>query len=111
MEIKIAEEDGVCIVSPQGQLDAITGPELNAFFQETLKDHTNLIADLTGVDFVSSAGLRVFLAIVKEARRAGGDLRLAAVSSDVKKVLSVSGFDRLLKIFPEIKSAVSSYSS
>jgi len=110
MDIKMTLDHGVCIVSPQGQLDAITGPELSTFFQEAMVDNNNLVANLADVDFVSSAGLRVFLATVKEARSAGGDLRLAGVKNDVKKVLTVSGFDRLLKIYSALEDAISSYS-
>lgn len=110
MEIKRMIEGNCCIVIPNGQLDAITGPELSTFLHETLANHKNLILDLSKVDFVSSAGLRVFLGIVKEARGLGGDLRLAAVVEDVSKVLSVSGFDRLLKTYANIQLAQDSFS-
>jgi len=109
MEIKNHVEGTTCIVSPRGQLDALTGPTLNQHFQEKLNDYKHLVLDLSAIDFVSSAGLRVLLGTVKEARRLSGDLRLAAVNPDVKKVLSVSGFDRLLKIFDDVQTAILSY--
>jgi len=110
MEIKNRMEGTICIVAPAGQLDALTGPLLNQHFQEQLGENHNMILDLSSIDFVSSAGLRVLLGTVKDARRKSGDLRLAAVNSDVKKVLSVSGFDRLLKIYDDVESACESYS-
>ncbi len=110
MEIKNQIVGTTSIVAPQGQLDALTGPLLTQHFQEQLGDNSNLVLDLSSIDFVSSAGLRVLLATVKDARRQNGDLRLAAVNSDVKKVLSVSGFDRLLKIFDDVNLACDSYS-
>lgn len=109
MEIKRMIEGNSCIVIPNGQLDAMTGPELNTFLHETLANHKNLILDLSKVKFVSSAGLRVFLGVVKEARSLGGDLRLAEIGEDVNKVLSVSGFDRLLKIYANVPLAQESF--
>lgn len=110
MSIKTKMVGNVCIVSPEGQLDALTGPKLLEHFSEQLSSNKNLVADLSGLEFVSSAGLRVFLATVKDARRLGGDLRLSGVSANINKVFTVSGFDRILKIFPELADAINSYS-
>lgn len=110
MEIKMHLQGTTCIIVPEGQVDALTSTELTKFLEEQLADYDNLILELSKVDFISSAGLRVFLGTLKNARKKNGDLRLAAVTPDVQKVLSVSGFDRLMKIFKDVKSAVDSYS-
>lgn len=110
MEINMTVNGTTCIITPSGQVDALTSPKLNEYFQEKLIEYHNLVGDLSKVDFISSAGLRVLLATVKDARRSGGDLRLAGVKDDVKKVLSVSGFDQILKIYPDVQSAITSYS-
>jgi len=102
-------ENGV-IVSIKGELDAVTGPELTNFFKELMEEQNNLIADFSKVDYISSAGLRVLLATVKETRRMGGDLRLANVQDNVNKVLKISGFVSILKVFSDIESAVNSFS-
>ncbi len=110
MKIKSKREGEVIIVQPTGQLDALTGPELNEYFKEKIEISNNLVADLSNVDFVSSAGLRVFLGTVKAARSTGGDLRLAGVTDDVSKLLTVSGFNRIIKIYPDSIKAVKSFS-
>ncbi len=105
-------EDNILIISPEGEIDGHTGPALTEYFKKSLeKGHQQLIADFSKVTFISSAGLRVLLATVKDARRVGGDLRIASIKNDVQKVLTVSGFDRLLKTFPDLPSAMESYSS
>lgn len=71
--------------------------------------NVHLVADFTGVDYTSSAGLRALLETVKETRQRGGDLRLAAVQPDVLRVLDLSGFTHILKLFPDIASAVASF--
>ena len=68
-----------------------------------------LVADLAQLDYTSSAGLRVLLNGVKAARQKGGDLRLAAVQPNVKKVLDLSGFMSIMKSFPDVAAAVASY--
>jgi anti-sigma B factor antagonist len=68
-----------------------------------------LVADFKAVDYTSSAGLRSLLGALKDSRRQGGDLRLAAVQSSVLRVLSISGFTSIIKVFDDVDSAVASY--
>lgn len=101
----------VCILSLQGSIDAFTAPKITEFIQAQVgQGNVRLVADLSGVDYSSSAGLRVLLGAVKETRALGGDLRLAGVQPDVLKVLSLSGFTKILKMFDNADAAVASYS-
>ena len=72
------------------------------------------MADTTrtsGVKYTSSAGLRALLAVLRDARRGGGDLRLAAVDAPVLKILELSGFTAILKLYDDVDGAVASYSA
>jgi anti-sigma B factor antagonist len=69
-----------------------------------------LIVDLSAVKYTSSAGLRVLLGTVKETRSNGGDIFLYGVQSDVRKVLSLSGFTSVLEIVPDIETGLSKFS-
>ncbi len=80
-----------------------------SLFKEQMPEQKNLVADFSKVDYISSAGLRVLLATLKETRRIGGDLRLANVQEFVNKVLKISGFVSILKIFPDTDSAIESF--
>ena len=77
--------------------------------QQVTAGRTRLVAAFDGVDYTSSAGLRVLLATVKAARQGGGDLRLASVGERVRGVLELSGFTRILKCYPDVAQAVASY--
>jgi anti-sigma B factor antagonist len=111
MEIQVKSVEQVAVVSIQGSLDALTAPELSRFFSGQIADgNVQLVADLGQLEYTSSAGLRALLGAVKEARQQGGDLRLAAAQPEVHKLLDLSGFTSILKVFPEIDSAVASYS-
>jgi anti-anti-sigma factor len=110
MDLKAEQRDQVTVVSITGSLDALTAPEFGDFLMGYLRDGSNkLVADLAGLDYTSSAGLRVLLNCAKEARSRGGDLRLAGVQPNVRKVLDLSGFTSILKSFQDVDSAVASF--
>jgi anti-anti-sigma factor len=110
MEIKSKDQSGVTIVSITGSIDTLTAPGATEFLNGLIAGgKTRLVADFAGVDYTSSAGLRVLLAAVKETRSRGGDLYLAQVRPDVQKVLTLSGFTSIMKVFPDVDAAVAAY--
>jgi anti-sigma B factor antagonist len=110
MQVTQEERGAVTIASIVGSLDATTSPQLTEFFTHQLADgRLNLVADLAGLEYTSSAGLRVLLNTTKEARKRGGDVRLAAPLPGVKKVFELSGFTSIMKFYPDVQSAVASY--
>jgi anti-anti-sigma factor len=110
MEIKNSERDRTTIVAPHGSVDATTAGGLSDHITGLIESGvTQLVVDLAGVDYMSSAGLRVLLGAAKGTRAQGGDLRLASVQDDVQKVLSLSGFTSILKIYDDVDDAVASY--
>jgi len=110
MDIHSKQAEGVTIVSLKGSIDAMSAPKITEYIHGLVaKGSTKLVADLSGVDYTSSAGLRVLLGAIKETRSQGGDMRLVAVQPDVMKVLNLSGFTNILKMYPEMDAAVASY--
>jgi len=111
MEIKERSVNDVTVISLVGSIDAMSAPKITEFIHEQVaKGNTKLVADLSDVDYTSSAGLRVMLGAIKETRAQSGDLRLTGVQADVQKVLNLSGFTNILKIFDDADAAVASYS-
>jgi anti-anti-sigma factor len=111
MEIKDKQVEGITVLLLTGSIDALTAPQISEFIQSHIsRGNIKLVADLSGVDYTSSAGLRVLLGAIKETRAQSGDLRLAGVQPDVRKVLSLSGFTNILKLFDSLDAAVASYS-
>lgn len=100
----------ITVVSVEGSIDALTAPEISKFMDELISDgKINLVADFSGVDYTSSAGLRVLLAAVKETRAKGGDFYLAGIQPDVQKVLNLSGFTSIIKTFSDADEAVKTF--
>ena len=110
MQVKSEQRGEVLVLWVEGSLDALTAPDLGKEFGTQIESgQINLVANLADVDYSSSAGLRVLLTAVKEARQNGGDLRLAAVQANVNKVLTLAGISSAIEQFPDVEAAVSSF--
>jgi anti-sigma B factor antagonist len=110
MQIAIAQHDHVTVVAVTGSIDALTADTLvTALLEQLQTGHTRLVAHFVGVEYTSSAGLRVLLTTLKDARQRGGDLRLAEIRPNVKQVLELSGFTSILKCFTSLDAAVASF--
>ena len=110
MQIEVERRGEVTIARVQGNVDGMTSAELNRVLGgEVSEGGHQMVVSLEGVDYTSSAGLRVLLAVVKEARGRGGDVRLAGVRDNVRKVLELSGFTSILKLYPDVDAAAKSF--
>ena len=110
ISLSVHPSGDVVAVAVAGSIDALTCAPVEAALNEQFAaDRRHVVLDLAGVDFTSSTGLRMILSAAKEARRRGGDLRLAALQPPVARVLSISGFLGLLKTYPDRESAVASF--
>lgn len=112
MEIRKKMENGIGVISIVGELDSHTAPELTQFFNEQVENSvTRYVADLQGLAYSSSAGIRIFLGLAREARRNKGDLRIAAVQPQVDKIFKLSKFDKIVRMFPTVGEALNSFKS
>jgi anti-anti-sigma factor len=110
MEFTVTTQGQATVVAVTGSIDALTADEVTAFLAGQLRQgEMRLVFDMSRVDYISSAALRTILATLREARRLGGDLRLASIQPNVQKVLQVSGFTTILKVFPDVDAAGASF--
>ena len=82
-------------VTVSGRLDAKTAPELSDAMKKTLDGVTDIVFDLSKLEYISSAGLRVLLASYKLVSKREGSMRIENVQDDVMDVLEMSGFASL----------------
>jgi anti-sigma B factor antagonist len=112
MKTEVQHENNSTIVKVSGSVDALTAAELTRVLTNQIAEgNVNLIVDLVSVEFMSSAGLRTLLGAVKEARSHAGDLRIASTNPGIDKVLKMSGFHNIAKVFASQDEAVSSFGS
>ena len=95
IEIKrTAEETRIEIV---GRLDTTTAPELDKTINEDITDVKNLVLNFKGLEYISSAGLRVLLGAQKKMQKIGS-MQLINVREEVMEVLEMTGFADILVI-------------
>lgn len=110
MDIKTQVYKRVAAVTVAGRVDSATAGDLEtALSALTDGGSNNLVLDLSGVDFLSSSGLRVLVTTLKAVRKTGGDVRLAQPSQRAIDAINLAGLDVLFKVFPDRESAIASY--
>lgn len=106
MQIDRKDKDGIIILSVSGRLDAVSSIEAEKEFCTILDaGHDTFLIELGGVDYISSAGLRVLLVLAKRIQQKGGRVALAGMVAGVKEVFEISGFSSIFKIFDEVSDA------
>ena len=96
MEIVVKQEGKPFEFALEGRLDTNTSPQLEEYASELAgKGVTDIAVDMAKCDFVSSAGLRVIVAMQKRAA-VSGSLVFKNVQSDVMDVFEMTGFDKIL---------------
>ena len=97
MDIKKTKNDTTLTLAIQGRIDTTTAPQMEAELRSDIDGVTELYLDFTGVEYVSSAGLRVLLSAQKLMSRQG-KMVLSHVNESVMEVFEVTGFSDILTI-------------
>ena len=97
MDIIKNQEGSRVNIALKGRLDTTTSPQLEAELRPVLSEATELNFDLADLQYVSSAGLRVFLSAQKVMKKQG-DMTLRNVSPEIMEIFEVTGFVDILNI-------------
>lgn len=87
------------VISIIGRLDTMTAADAEQNLKAILQENDKVAIDMTSLDYISSAGLRVLLRLAKQAKRVKKDFVLFGASGMIKEVLEASGMDMLVKIY------------
>lgn len=94
------------VFSPTGRIDGTNANAVEAELKAMLEaSGPNLILDLSGISYLSSAGLRVVLVAAKSTRASGGKLVLAGPRPAISEIFKMSGFDRILETVSDTEAA------
>ena len=97
MNIKKTLSDSTLTIALEGRLDTTTSPQLEDELNEVLAGVKELVFDFSGLDYLSSAGLRVLLSAQKRMSNQGS-MKLCHVNDSVKEVFDITGFSDFLTI-------------
>lgn len=98
MEIATSQNGAATTLALSGRLDTTTAPQLQPVLLGAIQAGGPVELDFGGIEYVSSAGLRVLLLGQKAAQAGGGSLVLRNVSPDVMEVFDMTGFSGILQI-------------
>ena len=97
MTIEIKKNNQETIIEIVGRLDTITAPALDKTINEDIGDAKKLVLDVKGMEYISSAGLRVLLAAQKKMQKIGS-MKVTGVCEEVMEVFEMTGFADILVI-------------
>jgi len=107
MNIEKTKIGETLVVTPEGNLDAQTEKE----FQESVLDNiesgeNSILLDFSKVTYASSAGLRAVLIIAKKQKESGVKLAVCGLHDSVTEIFSVSGFDTIVDVYPDLNAGL-----
>ena len=97
MTIEIKKNAEETIIEIVGRLDTTTAPALDKAICEDIGDTKNLVLDVKGMEYISSAGLRVLLSAQKKLQQAGS-MKVTGVCAEVMEIFEMTGFADILVI-------------
>jgi len=102
------------VVAPTGRLDHDNCEAFRAglkpHIQAAAATRQRIVLDLSGLEYVSSAGLRCFMLAAKEIGSHGGKIVLASLRPVVAEIFQISRFDMVFEVFPSVREALATLS-
>ncbi|MBI0536427.1 anti-sigma factor antagonist [Roseomonas sp. KE2513] len=105
MQITEHKEGALTVAALDGRLDTATAPATEEKLVALLEGG-GVVADMSGVRYVSSAGLRVLLKAAKQARTKGVPFSVCGLQPAVQEVFEISGFDKIIPSHPTRAAAL-----
>lgn len=106
----IRESGKTSIIDVQGDLDAHTSSQLERVIQDLIdKRRTNIVVNFSNLNYISSAGLGVFMSFIDEVRSKGGDIKFANMPEKIFQVFDLLGFPLLYEIYDDEKKAIEKF--
>jgi anti-sigma B factor antagonist len=111
MKVSVADSEDLRRISIEGSIDGKTAPMLREELKPSLETAHNVLLDMSGVDYMSSAGLRLLLLIYREFAAKKGKLVLVGLSPDIRSVMSHTGFLSFFKVADDEQQAAKAFAA
>ena len=96
MTINVERDFELVALEITGRLDTTTSPNLDSVINELPEDTKELVFDMSGVEYISSAGIRVLLRVYKKMNTNQGKTRIENVNDIVREVFEMTGLSELI---------------
>jgi len=109
-EVVRLDKNSVTCLYLKGYLDAHTSPQFEEALQKLVDEKRfKIVVNFKDLQYISSAGLGVFMSFIEEIRTNGGDIKLSNMIPKVYRVFDLLGFPNLYEIYPDEAEAVTKY--
>ena len=111
MKITQRVQGDVTVFAPEGRIDTLAADEMDQALQAAVAGGSHkIVVDVSGVEYISSAGLRSLAAVLVRSRAEGGDMKLSALNARVTRVFNIIGFDLLMSLHDTFDAAIADFS-
>ena len=100
----ISQQGAWTVFGLEGQLDRTTAGEVGEKLSETLKDSSKLAVECSGLDYISSAGIRIIIRLAKQAKAEGKAFCICGAAGFVKEVVEDANLDLLVDMYPSAEA-------
>ncbi len=98
-EYRLKDESSIKCIVMKGRIDGLSSSSIQKIFDDlVLAGHRTLLVDMTSVNYVRSAGLRVFISVQKELKKVKGEIILSGIGEQVFEIFKMSGFTQFFRI-------------
>ena len=97
MTIKLVRKENACVLYLEGKLDSLTAPETGKVFDSVKEKYDTVTVDLGGVEYVSSAGLRVLKTLHIDMKRKNGEMLVAGADKTMMEIFELTGLASLFR--------------
>ena len=115
MNLTTREISNVSLIQVEGRIDHTTAKDFENLLLPQLDGCTGeskkILLDLSQLNFISSAGLRVLMIAAKQCKKQNGKMVLAALQPMIQEIFQISRFDTVFEIFPTVESAMETISA
>jgi anti-sigma B factor antagonist len=109
MNITDKNINNIQVITISGRIDVISANDLEIFLNNAIGDNSKMIFDLSETEYISSSGLRVFLATLKILNKKNGEMRLVSLQPVIRNILDISGLSNIFLIHHNLKEALDSF--
>ena len=110
--ISTAHNNGISVITLDGFVDAHTAPNFESAIQSELDaGNVRILVDCSKLNYISSAGLGVFMSFVEEVRDQNGDIKICGLVPKVRHTFEILGFQDLFEMTDSMDDALSSFTS
>lgn len=106
MNLKISSINDFTVVTVEGRIDTTNAMEFESKMMEQINQGSSrIILDCSGLNYISSSGLRAFLVVNKKMVAGDGLFRLCSLQPGIREIFDISGFTSIFAVHPDLESA------